>query len=80
MSADPSTSATPNPAERMAVAFGRLLRLAGLRVPLDTVLAFAGALDLLGLDERDGVYWAARRTDRARRRRAEDHARHRHRG
>jgi len=57
----PGTPA-PNPAERLAVAFGRLLRMAGLRVPLDTVLAFAGALDLLGLDERDGVYWAARAT------------------
>ena len=61
-SPDPAPTATPNPAERLSVAFGRLLRMAGLRVPLDTVLAFAGALDLLGLDDRDGVYWAARAT------------------
>jgi len=50
------------PAERLAVAFGRLLRAAGLTVPLDTVLAFAQALDAVGLEHRDPVYWAGRAT------------------
>ena len=50
------------PAERVAVAFGRLLRAAGLAVPLDTLLAFAQALDAVGLGSRDAVYWAGRAT------------------
>ena len=45
-------------AEPIAVTFARLLRAAGLAVPTDTVLAFVHALDAVGLDERDGVYWA----------------------
>jgi hypothetical protein len=50
------------PAERMAVAFARVLRGAGLRVPLGSVLAFVDALGRLRLDQRDHVYWAGRAT------------------
>jgi uncharacterized protein len=49
-------------AERMAVAFARILRGAGLAVPLDTVLTFASALGNLGLTSRDRAYWAGRAT------------------
>lgn len=47
------------PPERVAVAFGRILRGAGLPTPLDTIVTFAAALDAVGLDRRDDVYWAA---------------------
>jgi len=36
-------------AERMAVAFGRVLRGAGLRVPLDSVVTFVQCLDAVGI-------------------------------
>jgi uncharacterized protein len=49
-------------AERMAVAFARILRGAGLAVPLDTVLTFASALSRVGLEHRDRAYWAGRAT------------------
>jgi uncharacterized protein len=54
--------ATSAGADRMAVAFARVLRGAGLHVPTSTVLRFAEALGLLGLDHRDDVYWAGRAT------------------
>jgi uncharacterized protein with von Willebrand factor type A (vWA) domain len=50
------------PAERMAVAFARVLRGAGLRAPLGSVLTFVDALGKLRLDQRDQVYWAGRAT------------------
>jgi len=50
------------PAERMAVTFARVLRGAGLRVPMGSVLAFVDALGQVGLDQRDNVYWAGRAT------------------
>ena len=50
------------PAERMAVAFARVLRGAGLRVPLGSVLTFVDALGRLRLDDHDQVYWAGRAT------------------
>ncbi len=46
----------------LAVAFARVLRGGGLAVPIDSVLAFGEALGAMGLEERDGVYWAARST------------------
>jgi uncharacterized protein with von Willebrand factor type A (vWA) domain len=46
----------------MAVAFARLLRGAGLKVPLGSVLTFVDALGRVGIDGRDGVYWAGRAT------------------
>lgn len=51
-----------NDAERVAVAFGRLLRGARLSVPVGSVLTFAEALDHAGLDDRDAVYWTGRAT------------------
>jgi uncharacterized protein with von Willebrand factor type A (vWA) domain len=50
------------PAERMAVAFARVLRGAGLRAPTGSVLTFVDALGRLRLDSRDEVYWAGRAT------------------
>ncbi len=44
------------------MAFARVLRGAGLTVPLGTVITFTGALGKVGIDSRDGVYWAARAT------------------
>ena len=46
----------------MAVAFARVLRGAGLRVPLGSVLTFVDALGKLRLDDRQQVYWAGRAT------------------
>ena len=48
-----------SPAHNMAVAFARILRGAGLDVPLDSVIVFVGALSQIGLKNRDDVYWAA---------------------
>jgi uncharacterized protein len=48
--------------EHLAVAFARLLRAAGLDVPVGSTLMFAEALAVVGLAERDGVYWAGRAT------------------
>jgi uncharacterized protein with von Willebrand factor type A (vWA) domain len=48
--------------ERMAVAFARVLRGAGIDVPLGATLTFAEALGCVGLGDRSGVYWAARAT------------------
>ena len=53
---------TTDASERLAVAFARVLRGAGLSVPLGSVLTFVEALGAVGLAERDGVYWAARAT------------------
>jgi uncharacterized protein with von Willebrand factor type A (vWA) domain len=49
-------------AERLAVAFARVLRGGGLSVPIGSVLTFGEALGDLGLEDRDAVYWAARTT------------------
>ncbi|MEY3816605.1 MAG: hypothetical protein RI966_582 [Actinomycetota bacterium] len=46
----------------MAVAFARILRGAGLDVPLDSVIVFVGALTQLGLENRENVYWSAHAT------------------
>ena len=47
---------------RLAVAFARVLRGAGLSVPVGSVVVFAQALSALGLDVEDRVYWAGRAT------------------
>ena len=52
-------SLTLSPAHKMAVAFARILRGAGIDVPLDSVIVFVGALSKIGLENRDDVYWAA---------------------
>jgi uncharacterized protein len=49
-------------AEEISVAFTRVLRGAGLVVPIDAVLAFTEALDAVGMSQRRNVYWAARAT------------------
>jgi len=49
-------------AERLAVAFARILRGGGLSVPLGSVLTFGEALGDLGVEDRNAVYWAARTT------------------
>ncbi len=51
-----------NDAGEIAVAFSRVLRGAGLDVPMSSTVAFAEALDAVGLDDRDDVYWAGRAT------------------
>jgi uncharacterized protein len=48
--------------ERIAVAFARVLRGAGVDVTVGATLTFARALECVGLAERDEVYWAARAT------------------
>jgi uncharacterized protein with von Willebrand factor type A (vWA) domain len=53
---------TVGAAERLAVAFARVLRGGGLSVPIGSVLTFGEALGDLGLEDRDAVYWAARTT------------------
>lgn len=57
-------SGTPplNDAGRLAVAFTRVLRGAGLDVPISATIGFTEALAAIGLDERDGAYWAGRAT------------------
>lgn len=47
---------------RAAVAFGRVLRGAGLRVGTDRVVEFARAMEELDVGRRDDVYWAGRIT------------------
>ncbi|MEX0847531.1 MAG: VWA domain-containing protein [Ilumatobacteraceae bacterium] len=49
-------------AEQLAVGFARVLRGLGVSVPIGSVIAFGEALGLLGIDHRDGVYWAGRST------------------
>jgi uncharacterized protein len=49
-------------AEAISVGFARLLRSAGLTVPIGSVLTFAEGLAEVGLAERSPVYWTARAT------------------
>jgi uncharacterized protein len=49
-------------ASRLGVAFARLLRAAGLTVPVGSVLMFVDALGEVGMASRDTVYWAGRAT------------------
>ncbi len=46
----------------IAVAFTRVLRGAGMKVPTSCTHTFAEALCAVGLDDRDGVYWSGRAT------------------
>lgn len=55
-------SPTTRDAGEIAVAFTRVLRGAGLRVPMSSTIAFGEALDRTGLDDRDTVFWAGRAT------------------
>jgi uncharacterized protein len=47
---------------RLAVAFGRVVRGAGIDVPVGATIAFARALECVGLATAPGVYWAGRAT------------------
>ena len=49
-------------AERIAVAFARVLRSAGLDVPIGSTLMFGEALACIGMTARTDVYWAGRAT------------------
>ena len=60
--APPTGGAPTTGGAEIAVAFGQLLRGVELAVPIGSVIQFAEALGLVGLDRRDGVYWAARST------------------
>jgi uncharacterized protein with von Willebrand factor type A (vWA) domain len=58
-----SSIAPERPApDRLAVAFARVLRGAGIDVPVGATLGFARALDCVGLATASGVYWAGRAT------------------
>jgi uncharacterized protein with von Willebrand factor type A (vWA) domain len=55
-------TATDVEPDRLAVAFARVLRGAGLDVPVGATVTFGQALAAVGLDQRDGVYWTGRAT------------------
>jgi len=48
--------------QRIVVAFAQRLRANGVAVPITSVVTFASALGLVGLDDPDRVYWAGRAT------------------
>ena len=48
--------------ERIAVGFARVLRGAGLDVPIGAVINYVEALGRVGIDQRDTTYWAGRAT------------------
>jgi len=49
-------------ADEMAVSFARVLRGAGINVPIDSVITFVQALDVVSMTSRDDVYWSGRAT------------------
>src|SRR5690606_7753233 len=51
-----------NDAAPIAVAFVRVLRGAGLEVPVTATIGFCEALAAVGVDDREQVYWAGRAT------------------
>ena len=53
---------TTRDAGEVAVAFSRVLRGAGLKVPTSSTIQFAEALSCTGLDDRETTFWAARST------------------
>jgi uncharacterized protein with von Willebrand factor type A (vWA) domain len=57
-----STSHATTDPETIAVSFSRVLRGAGLDVPVDSVVLFVRALGELTLAKRSQVYWAGRST------------------
>ena len=59
----PASVAVAEPdSARLAVAFGRVVRGAGIDVPVGATIAFARALECVGLATAPGVYWAGRAT------------------
>lgn len=62
MSESPRNGGVPFPVLPAAVAFGRLLRRAGLNTGTDRVVEFVRALEELDVSRREEVYWAGRVT------------------
>lgn len=62
MSTASPAASVPADAERAAVAFARVLRGAGLDVPVGSTVTYARALAAVGLDRRTEAYWAGRAT------------------
>jgi len=62
MNASVANGAVVSPAERMAVAFTRVLRGAGIATPIGNVITFTESIARLGMNRRDDVYWAGRAT------------------
>ena len=62
MSTTGPSIAAPADVERAAVAFARVLRGAGLAVPVGSTVTYARALAAVGLDRRTDAYWAGRAT------------------
>ncbi len=59
----PEVSSVPSDAAtRAAVSFARILRGAGLVVPVGTTITYARALAAVGLERRRDAYWAGRAT------------------
>lgn len=58
----PEELAASSVAARIAVAFARVLRGAGIDVPVGSTVAFASALAAVGADRAAGAYWAGRAT------------------
>jgi uncharacterized protein len=58
----PPLEPPPPELDRLAVGFARLLRGAGLDVPVGMTLLFAEALGVVGIARREAVYWAGRTT------------------
>ena len=56
------TFAVESSPDEIAVAFARVLRSLEIPTPLDSVLTFMNALSLVGIDDRESVYWAGRTT------------------
>ena len=51
---------TDSGVDRVPVAFARVLRSAGLDVPVGATITFAEGLATVGLERPDLVYWAGR--------------------
>lgn len=58
----PDVQLPGDPAERMAVGFARVLRGLGVRVPASSTISFADAIGLVGMADRDAVFWSGRAT------------------
>ncbi len=56
------TETAPNDLSRIAVAFSRVLRGTGIKVPISSTLSFGEALGAVGVERREPVYWAAMST------------------
>jgi len=60
---DPSHATQPRvDGDRLAVAFARVVRGAGIDVPVGATMLFARAVASVGITRRDAVYWCGRAT------------------